>query len=184
VLKEGNVVGEINEIPIREYIKERFDQWMEEDEFIDKLEKGEISAITPFGLALISMETFGVSVIGLAPFPLNFYPFYLDLNIYYDDGLIIGEIFSEKPEDFVKFDFGDDSRLLFFAVDSTTLLAYKGQIYNVYEYITNNLDHKDWIMIFTTLPSSFMKSGKKYLSKIEEDVYFLGSGTSILLRFK
>ncbi|WP_456478037.1 hypothetical protein [Geoglobus ahangari] len=184
VLKEGNVVAEVNGMPIREYIKEKFDEWIDESEFLEKLERGEISGVSPFGLALISKETFGVSVIGLASFPLNFYPYHLDLSQFFDSGVIIGEIFSENPEDFVKFDSLSMSayKFLVYCVDSTTLLAYRGHVYSLFEYAVKTVN-KDWVIVFAPSPSSINFVNSNRISEIENNLYFFGSGTSFVFGF-
>lgn len=184
VLKAGNVVGEINGIPVRQYIKERFDEWIEEEEFLEKLEKGEISAITPFGLALISKKTFGVSVVGLSPYPLNFYPYHLELDKFHDKGLVIGEIFSEKPEEFIKFDNLEKTHFPIFIIDSTTLLAYKGEVYKLYHYALDKING-NWLMLFAPLPSAYFgRQYRQYLSEIDEGIFYLGSGTALYINIK
>ncbi len=186
VVKEGNVIGEINGLPVREYVKKRFEMEIEENEFVEKIEKGDFSAISPFGLALISKENFGASVIGLTAYPLNFYPFYLNLEKFNTNGLVIGEVFSKKPHEFV--DFGekimDDSLKLFF-VDSTSLLAYRGETYEVFDFLSEKL-RKKFLILFTSLPSALLQEipERKFISEIEPGIFFFGSGTSLLLKFK
>ncbi len=186
VVKEGNVIGEINGLPVREYVKKRFEMEIEENEFVEKIEKGDFSAITPYGLALISKKTYGASVVGLLASPLNLYPYHLEFRDYFDQGLVIGEIFSQKPHDFV--DFGnkmmDDVMKLFF-IDSTSLLAYRGETYEVFDYLHDRLK-ENFLIIFTSLPSARLEKipERKYISEIEPGVFFFASGTSLLLKFK
>lgn len=185
IVKEGNVIGEINGLPVKDYIKKRFELEMAENEFVEKLEKGELSAITPFGLAMISGKTYGSSVVGLQGFPLNFYPFYLEFENYFDQGLVIGEVFSQKPHEFV--DFGEkmmDGSLKLFFVDSTSLLAYRGETYEIHDFLSGKL-RENFLIIFSSLPSARLEitPEKKLISEIEPGIFFFASGTSLMLKF-
>ncbi len=187
VLKEGNVIGEINGMSVREYIKERFQLDVGEDEFIEKIEKGEFSAITPYGLAFISMMTNGATVVGLLSSPLNLYPYIIDLDVFQSEGLVLGEIFSKNPEEFV--DFGEllskSSTFKILFVDSTTLLAYRSETYRIYDFLSNRLKG-DWVVIFISPPGMRLSqsTNSRYISEIEPESFYFGSGTSLLFSLK
>ncbi len=183
VLKEGNVIGEINGISAKDYIKEKFKMEIDEDDFIEKISKGELLSATPFGLSLISYETFGSCTIGLMGNPLSFYPYFIELDKLSDRGIVLGEIFVKNPEEFVTFEkLKDKNKVLpLIFIDSIALLAYHGEAYRIYEHLANYLE-LEWILFFSSFPSAYLNlENKKFLSEIEKNVYNFGSGTSFLL---
>ncbi|AIY90005.1 hypothetical protein GACE_0959 [Geoglobus acetivorans] len=188
VIKEGNVIGEINGMPVKDYIREKLGFEITQEEFIERVEGGNFSGISPYGLALISRKTFGTSVIGLTGYPLNFYPYFLDLDVFEDSGLILGEIFVESPEEFVFFDsiVGNNACFRIFFVDSTTLLAYRGDTYRMYDFLCDTCKG-DWLLIFTSASSAKMikdYNSKKFLSEIDGGICYFSSGTSLMVELK
>jgi len=187
IIKEGVVIGEIESMKVEEYIEKKLGlKSLTESEFIEKVEKGEFSAITPFGIAFVSKMTHGISVMGLSGTPLQIYPCMFDLENYYDSGFILGEVFTENPEKFVEF--GDElkaEQLKILFVDSTTLLAYHGEVYKMYDFLIKSCKGS-WVSIFTPFPSAKLvqSTGRKLISEIEPNIFYFGSGTSLLIKFR
>ncbi len=178
VRKSGVVLAEIDGMSVKDYVKTLGFEEIEKKNFVEKLEKEGFGTVTPYGLAFINRETFGSSVIGLLSTPLNFYISFFDLEEFFDEATVVGEVLAFDPADFVKFDVNPETKKIFF-VDYSSLFEYRGEAYRIYEWLSEN--QKNFFLVFTSYPSAFVKSGRAFLSENGRNIYYNASGTTVLL---
>ena len=178
VRKEGVVIAEINGMSVKDYVKRLGLKEINEKEFVERLEEEGFETVTPYGLALIHRETFGVSCLGLLSTPLNFYVSFFDLDEFFDQATVVGEVLAFDPAEFVKFDVSRESKKIFF-IDYSSLFEYRGEAYRIHEWLSEN--QKNFFIVFTSNPSAFVRSGENFLSENGRNIYYNGSGTTVLL---
>ena len=179
VKKAGVVIAEINGKPVKDYIDKLGIEKINEEKFVEKVEKGEFVTVTPYGLAFINKETFGVSTLGLLSTPLQFYTSFFEFDSFFDEAVVVGEVLAFDPADFVKFEnLSLNSKKIFF-IDYSSLLEYRGEVYRMYEWLIEN--QKDFFLVFVPCPSAFKKSDKRFLSENGKNLYYNSSGTTVLL---
>jgi len=181
VKKAGVILAEIDGTSVKNYVKRLRLKEIEKGNFIEKLEKKGFKTVTPYGLAFINKETFGSASLGLLSTPLNLYISFFDLEEFFGEALVVGEVLAFDPADFVKFDVSPERKKIFF-VDHSALFEYRGEVYRIYEWLSEN--QKNFFLVFTSCPSAFVKSGENFLSENGRNIYYNGSGTTILLELR
>ncbi len=180
VKKAGVVIAEINDELVKDYVEKLGMEKVNEEKFVAKVEKGEFVTVTPYGLAFINKETFGISTLGLLATPLNLYISFFETDDFFDEAIVVGEVLAFDPADFVKFEnLSLNSRKIFF-IDYSSLLEYGGEVYRMYEWLTEN--QRNFLLIFVSYPSAFKRLDKRFLSENGKNIYYNGSGTTVLLK--
>ena len=186
VVKGGAVIGDVNGLSPAKFIKEKIKGFEElsQEAFLKKVENGKLQTVSPYGLAFVSKNTFGVSSVGLFPYPINLYPSLFDLDNFYNEAIFYGEFFKGGMKrfgdmfDYKKFQESFD----FFIVDHNTITSYGGDIYTLVGILNNK--SRQWFGIFSSNPSAYMPSPyRKYLAEIDNGICFNGTGTSIMIGF-
>ncbi|ADB57870.1 FIST N-terminal domain-containing protein [Archaeoglobus profundus] len=186
VLKKGVTIGEVNSIPAVEFLKrERLIQTYGENEVVRMLEEDKLRTVSPYGLAFISEETYGSSLLGLAPYPLPIYPSLFDLNVFHDKALFVGEFFEGGVKAFrglfeeKKFKDSFD----FFVIDANAIPMFAGRCIEIRNMANEFCDR--YFGIFSAFPSiRYRRLAKKHFSEIERGLCFNGTGTSVMIEIK
>ncbi len=186
VLKKGVAIGEVNGVSAVEFLKrERFIQIYGENEVVKMLEEEKFRTVSPYGLAFISKETFGSSLLGLAPYPLSIYPSLFDLDTFYDNAIFVGEYFKGGIKAFKglfeckRF---EDS-FVFFVIDANVIPMFAGRCFEV--KVMADEFCNDYFGIFSAFPSiRYNHLKRKYFSEIERGLCFNGTGTSVMLEIR
>ncbi len=184
VRKKGIIIGEINNKRVKDLLKELFlVEIPSENEFVSSIEKKEFLMMSSYSLGFISKETHGLSLLGLLNTPLNFYPSTFYLDNFYESSILCGEIFKGGPKNLTKiWEEREDSNFLLNFIDSSILLSFRGEIHEIFSEMMN---YKNWLSIFTFSPSAHLKiSRRRYLSEMSKNIFYIGSGSTLLIEFK
>lgn len=185
VVKEGIAVGEVNGVyPVEFLEKVRYIEAYSVENTVSMLKEGKFKTVTPYGIAFISEETFGSSLLGLLPYPIKLYPSLFDLDNFYDKAVFVGEYFKGGIRAFrglfenkkIKDSFD------FFMIDLNTIPMFAGrtlEIKNMAEEFC-----KDYFGIITSFPSFRGSLNKRHFSEIQNGLCFNGTGTSTMLSLK
>ena len=186
VVKAGVAIGEINGMTPVEFLRLKRAAYEEVDEerFLDRVEKGKLETVTPYGLAFVNKKFNGVILLGLVNSPINMYPSIMQLDNFYDRCMFLGESFKggikkfaeiAKKKKFEGFDL--------FIFDMDTIPAFGKGIYKIIEEIKEK--SSNMISIFTAPPSAFIPhSTTKAISEFDDDIFATSSGSNALLEFK
>ncbi len=187
VVKKGIAIGEINGIKPVDFLemKVRAYKTLNKDATLEKLESGKFQTVSPYGLAFISKETFGSSVLGLGPYPINIYPSLFDLDVFYDTAVFLGEQFRDGirsfGELFEKKRFNDSFDL--FVIDHNTIPMFGRKIHRIVEFAKEFCSN--FLGLFSSYPSIRSKLlDRPYLSEIERNLCFNVSGTSTMIEIE
>ncbi|WP_457550147.1 FIST N-terminal domain-containing protein [Archaeoglobus sp.] len=186
VVKKGVVIGEVEGISAVEFLKkERFIQTYNEKETVKMLEEEKLRTVSPYGLAFISKETFGSSILGLLPYQLSIYPSLFDLDVFYDKALFVGEYFRggiRSFEGLFKMKKYDDS-FDFFMIDANVIPMFGGRCFEIKKMADEFC--KDYFGVFSAdISFRYDSLEKNYLSEIEKGLCFMTSGTSAMVEIK
>jgi len=185
VVKKGIAIGEINGIRATMFLetKVRALKEMGKDEVVSKLDEGGLQMVTPYGLAFISKDTYGSSLLGLLPYPLRIYPSLFDLDKFYDEALFLGEYYSlTRFEELFKSKKFEDSFDLFL-MDGNIFPMFGGRVHEITNYARGYC--RDYLGLFTSYPSIRSKNiRKRYMSEIERGLCFNCTGTSVMIEMK
>ncbi len=154
VTKKGIVVGDVDGIPAVEYLKKvRYIQTYSDKEVVKMLEEEKLRTVSPYGLAFVSEETFGCSILGIAPYPLPLYPSLFELDKFYDNALFVGEYFKGGIRAFKRlFEMKcyDDS-FDFFVIDANAIPMFGGRCYEIKTFADEYCS--DYLGVFSICPS-------------------------------
>ncbi len=185
VIKSGIALGEINGIPPVEFLKKKkigFEEF-DEEKFLSRLDNGKLETVSPYGLNFINKHNYSSIPLGLVNSPINIYPSFMSLDIFFDEVVFMGEIFKGGPKKYAeivkekKFN-GFDLILL----DMDIIPAFKGDVYKVIEEIKKTT--QSTLSIFTTPPSAYHPHiKKKSLLEFEDNMYISGGFSNSLLEF-
>ncbi len=188
VIKKRIAIGEINGLTPVKYLEKKVRAYktMDQKEALDKLEKGKLQTVTPYGLAFISRETFGCSMLGLLPLPVNIYPSIFDLDPFYDRCIFLGEFYKDGVRKFGEL--FNKKRLKesfdFFVIDYNVIPMFGKNIHKIIniakEYCTVFLG------VISSCPSAYIPSNaqKPYFSEIEKKIFVNVTGTTTMLEIK
>lgn len=186
VVKKGIAIGEVEGRSAVDFLKsERLIQPYNEKETVKMLEEEKFRTVSPYGLAFVSRETFGTSILGLAPYPLSLYSSIFDLDKFYDEALFVGEYFKGGIRSFEglfemkKYSDSFD----FFIIDANVIPMFGGRCFEIKKMADNYC--QDYFGIFSICPSFRKKYlERNYLSEIENGLCFMTSGTSVMVEIK
>ncbi len=179
VKKTGVVIAEINGKPVKDYIDKLGIEKINEEKFVEEVERGKFATVSPYGLAFVNKETFGMSALGLLSVPSNMYISFFELDDFFDEATVIGEVFALDPADFVRFNRAAISFYKIFFIDYSTLYEYSGEVYRIHEWLTEN--QKNFFLIFVSCPAAFKKSDERFLSENGKNIFYNSMGTTVLL---
>ncbi len=185
-VKAGIAIGEINEMPPMEFLREKrrgFDE-VDEEKFLKKVEDGKLQTVSPYGLSFISKKYFSSFLLGLVNSPVSIYPSFVELDHFRDECFFHGETFKGGPKKFaeiVKNKKTDGFDLIFFDMDM--IPSFRGEIYKTLEEIKKYSSFR--LGVFTSPPSAFIPNlSSKALIEVEQDIFVTSSGSNALLEFK
>ncbi len=187
VVKKGIAIGEINGIRPVDFLemKVRAYKTLNKDATLEKLESGRFQTVSPYGIAFISKETFGSSVLGLLPYPISIYPSLFDLDVFYDTAVFLGEQFRDGIKSFgrlfEKKIFSDSFDL--FVIDHNTIPMFGRKIHRIVDFAKEFCSN--FMGLFSSNPSFKSKLlDRPYLSEIERNLCFNVSGTSVMIEIE
>ncbi|AGK60501.1 hypothetical protein Asulf_00474 [Archaeoglobus sulfaticallidus PM70-1] len=181
VVKADVAIGEINGVPSIEFLKSRraFEE-IDENKFINKLERGRVEMVSPYGLLFTSKATFGCAPLGLITSPVKVYPSIFNLDLFVDSCFFVGESFKGGIDKFLEiFNFRklDNFDILF--MDINVIPAFGSNLTRLSERIGSN----NKLVLFTSNPSMSFESSTKYFTNIKDSLYFTTYGSTTLLEF-
>ncbi|WP_290900304.1 hypothetical protein [Ferroglobus sp.] len=188
VVKKGVAIGEVGGMKVVDYARKfMYMEEMTEEKFVSGIERGEIITYSPYALAFVSKETHGVAGLGIANVPVSIYPSVFSLDIFYDECVMVGEIFRGGIQKFAEVkDLKTDARVRFYFIDANTILAFRGNIDEITNAIkAEEIKGTEWLVLYVTPPSAYLPlKSKNYLSEINKDIMYFGSGTNLLFEIK
>ncbi|AAB90476.1 hypothetical protein [Archaeoglobus fulgidus] len=159
-ISKGNLsIAKINNMSIREFLRSH-NLRMRGDLENDVNREG-IFGASPYILALISKETNGSTCLGLMDYNLKFYPSFFTLDIFYDEGLFLGEQLKGGL-DRIKLVINSE-KFDFIFVDQNIMLMFEDWIVNVFR-------GKDVYGVLVSFPSYTGKMQKRSMSEVEEKI--------------
>lgn len=186
VVKGGIAVGEINGVlPVKFLENSKYIRIYSEDETLRMIEREKFRTVSPYGLALISNETFGSSILGLGPVPLKIYPCLFDLDLFYDRAMFLGEHFRGGIRAFRGLFEGKsfEDSFDFFVIDSNVIPMFAGRCVEIKRMAEDFC--RDYFGVFSAYPSfKFNILNKNYFSEIQRGLCFMTSGTSAMLEIR
>ncbi len=173
-------IGEVNGKTAVDFLSEKIHT---RDIKENDLERGGAPMVSPYGLTFISKETHGCSMLGLQKYPVNLYPSIFDLDNFYSNAVYTSEMFKGGVPSIYELinKIKKDDSFKFFALDFNIIPMFSKKIHLFRKYI-NSLNIREYLGIIVSLPSYKGKQIKyKYLSEIEKNIYFNGTGTSFMI---
>lgn len=185
VTNKGVVIGDVDGIPAVEYLKKvRYIQTYSDKDVVKMLEEEKLRTVTPYGLAFISRETFGCSILGILPYPLPLYPSLFDLDNFYDNAFFVGEYLKGGIRSFKSLferkNYNDSFD--FFVIDSNTIPMFGGRCYEIKNFADEFCS--DYFGVFSICPSFRYSKAVGYFSEIEKGLSFMTSGTSVMIEIR
>ncbi len=187
VTKKNVAIGKIDGLKPVEFLKKMKSGFedLEQDDFLKKVENGQLEMATPYGVAFISKVTFGASLLGLFSYPLSIYPSLFELDNFYDDAAFCAEYYKGGIRVFGGvFEKKELTGFDFFVIDQNAIMSFGGEVFKLKEVITKK--SKSFFGVFSSFPSAYIvnSSERKYLSEIEDRLFVNLSGTSALIEFE
>jgi hypothetical protein len=96
VVKAGISVGEVNGMSAVEFLRRKrvaFEE-MSEEEFLERVERGKLQTVSPYGLAFVNEKNFSTLLLGLVNSPVNIYPSFVELDNMGEKCYFHGETFK------------------------------------------------------------------------------------------
>ncbi|MBO8183797.1 MAG: hypothetical protein H0Z28_13585 [Archaeoglobus sp.] len=186
VVKAGIAIGEISGIPPVQFLREKkaaYDE-MREEEFIERVEKGALQAVSPYGLSFIHKNLLSVFFLGLLNSPVNIYPSLVELDEFYETSFFMGETFKGGTKKFSEIaELKKMNGFDLFLLDFNTIPAFRKEIYKILDGIKAHSERS--LSIFTTTPSAYIPNynGKRLFSEVDKNIFFNASGANGLLEF-
>lgn len=187
VVKKDIAIGEINGMKPVDFLEMKVKAYkpLNKDATIKRLEKGQFQTVSPYALAFISKETFGSSMLGLLPYPINIYPSLFELDYFYSTCVFFGEQFKdgikrfkdlfEKKKYTTSFDL--------FIIDHNTIPMFGKLIHRIISFAKEKCSN--FLGLFLSNPSAKLdKLDKRYLTEIEQHLCFSGTGTSAMIELE
>ncbi|RLI77842.1 hypothetical protein DRP07_11780 [Archaeoglobales archaeon] len=186
VVKAGIAIGEINGMTPMEFLRMKRVAYerIGEGEFLDKVEKGKLQTVTPYGLAFVNKNNFSSLLFGLVNSPVNIYPSLIELDNFEETGIFVGEIFREGTKKFAEITRYKKRSGAFdlFLFDMDMIPSFKSKIYKVVAELTEHSPNK--LGLFVAPPSAYLPYvASKSLVEIDRGYFVTGSGSSALLEF-
>ncbi|WP_148212136.1 hypothetical protein [Ferroglobus placidus] len=187
-VKKGVAIGEVGGMRVVDYARKfMYMEEMTEEKFVSGIERGEFITYSPYALAFVSRETHGVAGLGLANVPISLYPSVFMLDGFYDECIMVGEVFRGGIQKFAEVkDLKTDANIRFYFIDANTILAFRGEISEITNAIkAEEIKGTKWLALYVTPPSAYLPvKHKKFLSEINKDIMYFGSGTNLLFEIK
>jgi len=189
VVKKGVAIGEVGGMKVVDYARKfMYMEEMTEEKFVSGIERGEFITYSPYALAFVSKETHGVAGLGLLNVPISLYPCLFTLDGFYDECVMFGEVFRDGIKKFaeVKNLKTSDANMRFYFIDANTILAFRGGISEITNAIkAEETEGTKWLSLYVLSPSAYLPTkSKNYLSEINKNVMYFGSGTNLLFEIK
>ncbi|MBO8183798.1 MAG: hypothetical protein H0Z28_13590 [Archaeoglobus sp.] len=185
VIKAGIAVGEINGMPPVEFlrVKRAAYEKVDEERFLDSVERGKLQTVTPYGLAFISKKYYSVVLLGIINSPVNLYPSLISTDDFYDRCMFVGETFRGGPQNFALISKKKElSGFDLYILDADVIPAFGKGVYKIIESLEGESKRK--LCVFTMAPSVYHpKLDKKIFSMLFENSFFSSAGTNALLEF-
>ena len=187
VVKGGVVIGEIDGMAPVKFLESKVRAYrvMGQEVVLDKLVKGKLQTVTPYGLAFVSRETYGASMLGLMSYPVNLYPSIFTLEDFYDKCLFLGEFYKDGfrryMELFDKKKFDDSFDIIM--IDHNVIPMFGKRIHTIMKQIKDFSN--EFLLLITSFPSCRKTSeNRRYLSQVYDDTFINLTGTSAMIEIK
>ncbi|MEM4279935.1 MAG: hypothetical protein QXP28_05810 [Archaeoglobaceae archaeon] len=171
VVKKGIAIKEIDGMSVREFLRKQGLIMRENVE--NDLSREKLLGATPYGLWLISKETYGSSALGLMDYDLKFYPSFFDTDVFYDKALFAGEFIRKGIERVLE----EVHEADFAIIDQNFMLMFEERIVEISKILKS-------YGIISSYPSYTGKLSKNFMSEIERNVCTNAGETMVFLKFK
>lgn len=185
VTKKGLVIGEINGIKPVDFLLEKVKGYeqLSEEELKKLLDEGKLQTFTPYGVGFVSEKTFGFTVIGLYPYPINFYPVLFELDYFHDEGIFCGEHYKGGVKQLVRTfeNAKEDSEFHFFIIDSQSIFSFGRSLFQIFDVI--KLYSRNYFGIMLQSPPFYNPKPSNFMSEIEKGIHYFAAGSTVLIEF-
>ncbi len=179
----GIAIGEVNGLTATEFLKKVIGAKEIKEESLkeEKLKKGNLPLVSPYGFAIISKETFGSCMLGLQSYPINIYPSTFELDKFYSECIFSGEMYKGGITDFYgMLDKVESDTFKFFSIDYDVIPMFSKSVHKLRREIASRFEG-NFLGIFAQAAFKSQKLDKRYMSEIEKGICFNGTGTATIV---
>lgn len=171
IAKKGLVIEEIDGMSVRDFV--RNSGIVMRENLQRDISSGKFFGATPYGLFLISKETFGSPFLGLMDYDLKYYPALFDLDVFFDEAVFGGEFVKGGMKKVLE----NISQCDFAFIDQNFMLMFEERVVEIAKVLKGY-----GVLTISSLAGEFER--KKLMSEIEKGICVNATETMSFLKFK